>query len=521
MGTSVHWSALFKGPAATVAADEPNVVEIEREVIPVIFVPGIMGSRLKRTRTGPDGGARRIVWDPDRRAYQWALARASYTTIRDWMVGERFDPEYLSVIGRTPDGAVDEDDRDGYGEPRGYAGAFDRGWAGIYQDSYVPFLQNLERHAWSEPIRHAFELPVHAFGYNWTQSNLDSGRQLADYARATVEHYKTTLGRTCDHVILVTHSMGGLVTRAAVKELEGTDVVLGVVHGAQPAPGSPLSYWRMKAGMDDFALGLAIGHDGSRTTILLGNMPGGLELLPNKTYRMNPDTPPPNGTSGPGSGSPRWLRYTDPATGATVTRPRTGDPYAEIYRERRQFWRLVDEAWLDPLGRGGAEATAWEYYLTYLRVAESYHDQLDGYTHPETVQFYATDLSTQDGVVFGRRPGRERAFSRWNLWKSGYHRRVNAQGLVTGDEDAPTNSGWIMDLDGLNDTGDGTVSDAAGRHLPLPDGHTEAVTRQREGNPKHRQHQNVYLSGAAQEITQNAIENLCLKRIDDVVGPAD
>ena len=42
--------------------DEQTQVVIQTETIPIVFVPGIMGSRLKRN----EGGKDRWVWDPDR-----------------------------------------------------------------------------------------------------------------------------------------------------------------------------------------------------------------------------------------------------------------------------------------------------------------------------------------------------------------------------------------------------------------------------------------------------------------------
>ena len=67
---------------------------------------------------------------------------------------------------------------------------------------------------WVEPVRHCFEFPVHVCGYNWTASNRDSGAELAKYIDGVIEQYKK-MGRLCDQVILITHSMGGLDARSA------------------------------------------------------------------------------------------------------------------------------------------------------------------------------------------------------------------------------------------------------------------------------------------------------------------
>ena len=81
-------------------------------------------------------------------------------------------------------------------------------------------------------MRHSVETPVHVFGYNWTGSNDDAGKQLAAYIEEVIAFYKCQ-GRICEHVILITHSMGGLVARSACKLHGAESKVLGVVHGVQ------------------------------------------------------------------------------------------------------------------------------------------------------------------------------------------------------------------------------------------------------------------------------------------------
>ena len=71
--------------------------------------------------------------------------------------------------------------------------------------------------------------PVHAMGYNWLQSNGESAKKLAARITGLIKGYKER-GFDCTKVILVTHSMGGLVARALVHpnygNLQGS--ILGV-----------------------------------------------------------------------------------------------------------------------------------------------------------------------------------------------------------------------------------------------------------------------------------------------------
>src|SRR5690606_39018943 len=93
--------------------------------------------------------------------------------------------------------------------------------------------------------------PVHAMGYNWLQSNMDSGINTASRINSLIKKYQE-LGFQCEKVILVTHSMGGLVARAVVHPEMGniSDKVLGVIHGVMPAIGAGTTYKRMRCGFE-------------------------------------------------------------------------------------------------------------------------------------------------------------------------------------------------------------------------------------------------------------------------------
>ncbi|MFY9270402.1 MAG: hypothetical protein WAO55_11720, partial [Candidatus Manganitrophaceae bacterium] len=54
----IHWSALFK-KIGGLKTDVENWIIIEREIVPIIFIPGFMGSRLRKK------GDKTRVWDPD------------------------------------------------------------------------------------------------------------------------------------------------------------------------------------------------------------------------------------------------------------------------------------------------------------------------------------------------------------------------------------------------------------------------------------------------------------------------
>ncbi len=165
-------------------------------------------------------------------------------------------------------------------------------------------MQNPE--TWPAPVRAFFELPVYACGYNWGASNVDSAKALNKFIDRVIDENREPKKPKgwCEKVILVTHSMGGLVTRQAV-QFGKQAKILGVVHGVQPALGAAAAYWRMKAGFERGVDGnlpnpaaWVLGTNGAEVTALLGWLPGGLQLLPGPAYTDN-------------DGEKQWLQITD------------------------------------------------------------------------------------------------------------------------------------------------------------------------------------------------------------------
>jgi pimeloyl-ACP methyl ester carboxylesterase len=398
-------------------------------IIPVLFVPGIMGSNLKARDRAK---AQRLinVWRPDSRDAVFRVIGMGPATRR-----AVFDPANLEV-----DAEISVNNEQLVKSSLGFPNALlkSRGWGTVFWGSYGSFLEYLDGQLndvmrWSSADgrsnfsgdwgRYAAEgisvtsagrertlklsrdelstvakywYPVHAVGYNWLQSNEQSGKDLARAIDDILEHYRTKWGsKAVKKVILVTHSMGGLVARAAVHPDMGAaaDKVLGILHGAMPALGAPAAYKRMRAGNELAGITLNplsvlkavgvwafLGMHGQDVTPILGQSPGGLQLLPNQNY--------------PGD----WLAIQSGGS----RYPISGNPYATIYRERTKWWRLVNPDWLDPahasgprygaagIGTTGSD-TAWKTYLSCLSEAERFHAGLGDRYHPVTYAFYGAD----------------------------------------------------------------------------------------------------------------------------------
>lgn len=185
--------------------------------------------------------------------------------------------------------------------------------------------------------------PVHAMGYNYLKSNGDSAKVIAERIRGLVRGYQQR-GFKCSEVIVVTHSMGGLVGRALLHPKYGkllndpTVKVLGMYHSAMPTLGAAAAYRRMRFGFQEkegikaeiFAE--IIGIDGQHATAILANAPAPLELLPAAAYGKE------------------WLKVVD-GCGRTIRSWPQGNENAldSVYlRPQNNWWRLVNPDWVNP-----------------------------------------------------------------------------------------------------------------------------------------------------------------------------
>ncbi len=474
-------------------------------VIPIIFVPGIMGSNLKLVNRAKeiniDAGA--IAWRPDAAGAKNATLSAASRQLL-------LDPKNTMVDTRiTTDG-------NNYVTPltgMSLKCAESRGWGGIYWKSYgdiITYLdQKLNTPCFYDPmidkiltiqifqelidtgialpgqpmlklchaeVAHMSEYwyPIHAVGYNWLQSNEDAGKYLANEIRRIKAFYQTKLKHpgACQKVILITHSMGGLVARAAVHPDMGDAAadVLGVIHGVMPAIGAAAAYKRMRTGfehgeIDWFSMGnitaemggqAVAGRNGRDVTAVLGHAPGGLQLLPNKAYH-------PEG----------WLKMSGVENHAYVV-PMEGNPYTSIYREKNKWWRLINLEWLDPANKfkSDKDRSAWGSFDKALTQAEKFHEKLGHYYHPNTYAFHGADAQRHPsyGKVTWEKAGSmyqgnfstvPNASTNANLMRNGHAflRGDNATGIVAAKID---NAVLAFSMTKGSEAGDGTVPSISG-----------------------------------------------------------
>lgn len=419
-------------------------------VLPIIFLPGIMGSNLRMSEQRRKELHKKdnIAWRPDNLGALNLKKNANMSPADRQLT---LDPLQTTVDIYDPSGPseISGDDRhanvklakgldlpllkddpnfvtDGHSAVQK---ARRRGWGEVFFKSYGPLLQHLESRLnntfsqgkihpeWHDVIgvdpqmwglhpsrpQQAFTedelkkvatgcwFAVYAFGYNWLQSNGDSAKIIATRISALMANM-TDLGYECNQVIVVTHSMGGLVGRALIHPDYGNlqDKVLGIVHGVMPAIGAPAAYKRMRAGFEDpgmmssklsaieaSASAKVIGNYGDEVTAVLANAPGGLQLLPTGSY---------------GNG---WLRIRHKGKDLD-TWPKNGNPYDEIYKVQKKWYALFRQEWINPSqltsDQGGG---TFSRTCRYLDTARNFHQTISKTYHPNSYAHYGADTAQQ------------------------------------------------------------------------------------------------------------------------------
>lgn len=422
---------------------------LPKRVLPIIFLPGIMGSNLRMSgqRQQELGRKDNISWRPDTLdpSKPINITGAASESPADRQL--RLDPLQTTVDIYDPsglrdivgDGRHDNVKLDGnfnsallasdpVALPNGgttVQKARARGWGEVFFKSYGQLLQHLEsrlnstfsdgklRPEWRDVVGVDPQIwgadpklpqqilteeelkkfatgcwfAVYAFGYNWLQSNGDSAKIIATRISKVINDFNSS-GYECNQVIVVTHSMGGLVGRALVHPKFGNlqDKVLGVVHGVMPAIGAPAAYRRMRAGFEDPGListskaaieasvaAKVAGNHGDEVTAVLANAPGGLQLLPSEAY---------------GNG---WLRVQHNGRDLE-TWPKHGDPYNEIYKLKGKWYALFREEWINPSNRSFRKGGGtFERTCKYLDKAKVFHQMITATYHPNSYAHYGAD----------------------------------------------------------------------------------------------------------------------------------
>lgn len=389
-------------------------IEKKKQLIPVIFLPGVMGSNLKNE-------AGRVIWRPETNSMDgitnllgWALPYFGSAQVRR----SDLNPNEVLVDdrGKIKKARKDNNDEHAFG-PRSK-----RGWGTVANMSYGDFLPWLQEHLYSEngslsqvlnklidmpsftvdvgseknlflekkqlSLCDNYAFPVHAMGYNWLASIESSANALKNLIEVQLPQYYRRNKSKLSKVILVTHSMGGLVARYYTKELGGEDKVYGVVHGVLPSTGAPAAYTRMKqgaamTGIIGKIVSEVIGDDAEEMTAVCSQSPGPLQLLPSPNYGYN------------------WLTIHH-ADGTKDSYPKK-DIYEEIYLEKDKWWGLCEPHLINPLNTkydSNLMKEDWNAYESIIREkVEIFHGKIKDNYHPNTYAFYGIDTKKEANKI--------------------------------------------------------------------------------------------------------------------------
>lgn len=378
------------------------IYKIPDRAIPVIFLPGVMGSNLKTKDKKNSDELWRLdsMFSPKGWLFKGATKRKKL-----------LDPKKVLV---DPEGRVDDD----LAEP-GFDSRQKRGWGEAAYISYGDFLPWLQRSLndfdnidIGERVKliddildldigstaltrdevklsYKYLFPLHVVGYNWLDTIEESAKVLLKQIDKIISDYHSKKIK-CEKVILVTHSMGGLVARYCSELTGGNSKILGIVHGVMPALGAASAYRRMKSGMEydisnfnSWGVALVAGSNAAEMTAVLSQSPGPLQLLPGMEYGM------------------QWFKIKDGEQ--TYSLPKT-NPYDDIYTVRGKWWSMCEENLINPanvtLNKSQLD-NDWLNYTTliYGKVKHVIED-LAGRYHGNTHAFYGNETPTFSELIW-------------------------------------------------------------------------------------------------------------------------
>lgn len=423
----LHWPGIQnqkKSENAKAVLLQPPV-----KAIPVIFLPGVMGTNLM----GSDEGKENDIWRGDSLGgvfLKWA--RKDGTERRELLnpdttkVDNRGDINQTIYSPLSDDGKLFPTRRErGWGEVLSFSyGKFLSVLQGALLDDWQQALVNYGKSAsekkgvlsqlvgkslseskyaeitgesvlTQEELNHFqnFLFPVHVYGYNWLQDNKTSAEGLVAFIDRTIDLYKNHCGHGMpfppgqEKVIIVTHSMGGLVARYASQVSGAKDKILGIVHGVIPDLGSPAAYRRMKVGAKQEGMaGAVLGNTAKELMPVLARAPAPLQLLPSAKYL---------------SGAP-WLSVEGAGEdGSDVKLPKAGDPFGEIYLNKTLWYRLYESDIIDK--DENIYNQNWKEYFEMMKdKVRPFITELDNKYHYNTYVFYGHKIDS-DGTLMWKK----------------------------------------------------------------------------------------------------------------------
>jgi len=397
-----------------------------------------------------------------------------------------------------------------------------------------------------------FRFHVWACGYNWLQSNVESAKHVKDFiermfraydkAKEEAEKKKAKgIRLAARKVILVTHSMGGLVARQLCSdEGGGRDLVLGVVHGAQPSNGAGEAYTNLRWGVQGSGAkgtlkASAIGNSTASLAPVFTQCLGGLQLLPfgfNNAYnpypestrpRMQADLLPDRGKTYPGV----WI-YWQEHYGETLWHHCGGeDVYEKIYKcemdaAQEDWYRLLPRhnmRYFDPaliLRKDDPEKDPREIFNEFIDQVWKFHKNIVGYYHPTTYAFWSAGADKETTAT---------GEAVWQ-WSRHMEWRGSMISVLTPVEtpERDTGKGEYMQgrdhytLHDIKNRGDSTVPMASWqRDLSIKEVLGYCLLGSKEESPEGFTHQDAFKDRRAQEASLYFLVKLVNRQLNELI----
>ena len=308
--------------------------------------------------------------------------------------------------------------------------------------------------------------PVHALGYNFLQSNAITAIIIAKRIRGIVIGYQKC-GFKCSEVILVTHSMGGLLARALMHPRYGNMLndksvkILGIYHNVMPTLGAASAYKRMRFGFKEKSGPIntleakIFGIDGQHATAILANAPAPLEMLPSMAYGQE------------------WIKVVDATDKLLWSWPRGKDSALEsIYLQpANAWWRMINPSWVNPANISPKKGGGINNVMRRLKDASELLKEIEQIFHPNTYASYCASkeflsygeitFKVTEGLEIKNSSDSEKIIPSPNKWQL---LTDDAKGNLTVQAGTRV---LKLKLQPPNSTGDETVpSDRSAKHIP-------------------------------------------------------
>jgi len=313
----------------------------KKTILPVIYVPGIFASRIKNASSGE------TIWDPDdldsmKNSFINGIIGSIIGSDVTWtdkkidkktkilhadgkILDTHHDKIIKSVIKRikqgkpyrrllelvkidpwVADGTFDEEPTDKEAKrikslaEEEYARRQSRGWYEIL-DRYADIMEQIYM------LNHKdFLFPTYGFGFDWrVDMHGEAERFVKRIDQVLAQTRYPEFGKEkqdylidpAQKVIIVTHSMGSIMSRYASEVLGASSKIHSIIHLNQPTTGAPILYRRFQGGtsaekrfpfsidaIGDNVFNEILGNNSYHFTRVGGMLAGAIQLLPTNDY---------------------------------------------------------------------------------------------------------------------------------------------------------------------------------------------------------------------------------------------